>query len=457
MRTAAETALFLSAIMGATELVLCGWIGIGGCLWISLLLYAALLFCAWRRFGGGRHPCFLFLGMLLLFQMGRLIGYAAGATADPFYVVLGTIFPLQVSTAASELVLLIVLLSATCIYAVCSWNVSAVTLPAGQGRQWLGPSYALLALTFPFVVFKNWQYLQFIRSHGGYLAIFTQSQDVLESAGSAVRLLSLLASNAFLLVYILERNRKRLAWVTAAFLSTSVLELAIGMRGKVFLLLITLWFLRNLKTGHKFRLGMLAIVGVVGSLMAVAIGGFREMHSTALIGPAGFVAGQGVSMGVTQVAIDKRELFAPHVRSYAKSEILEAFFPLSHFGQGELFDSDISVYLNPAAFRQGYGAGSSYLAEAWIAGRIVGVLVASVLIGLLLRWLHTLGRSWIGAVIVGVLLPSVIYLPRTQILSPLATALKSGIAFLLVIPCLWFLRFLLDLIDDTPHEAEPAA
>ncbi|HEY3705342.1 MAG TPA: O-antigen polysaccharide polymerase Wzy [Terracidiphilus sp.] len=452
MTTATEATLLLSAVLIATLAVLCHWVDLTGCLWISLALYALLVYLAWRRFGGGRHPCFLFLGMILLFQMGRLIGYVAGAAPDPFEVVVQTLLPLQVSAAASEITLLIILLSATCVYAVCSWNVAPVTLRPGAGRQWLRAAYALLALTFPFVLYKNYEYLQFIRSHGGYLAIFTQSQDVAESAGGAVRLLSLFAYNAFLLVYVLERNGKRLAWVTTAFLSTSVLELAIGMRGKVFLFLITLWFLRNLKTGRKFRLGTLVAVALAGSFLAVAISGFREMRSTALIGPAGFVVGQGISMGVTQIAVEDRQLFAPHVRSYMESELLQAFYSAPHFGQGELFDNDISVYLNAAAYRQGFGAGSSYLAEAWIAGGIAGVIVASVLIGLLLRWLHTLGRHWIGAVAVAILLPSVIYLPRAQMLSPLATALKNGIAFVPMIPCLWFLRYLLELFDNSRPE-----
>jgi len=444
MSTATQTAFYLAALLVAVVLVLCGVLGLTACLWISLVLYASLLFLSWRRFGGGRHPCFLFLGMLLLFQMGRLVGYALGATRDPFDVVVQTLIPIQVSAASSEITLLLILLSATCIYAVCAWNAVPVVLRAGNGQQWLASCYVLLALSFPFVLLKNYEYFQFIRSHGGYLAIFTQSQDVADSAGALVRIMSLVAANAFVLVYVLERRGACLAWVTAAYISTSVLELAIGLRGKVFLFLITLWFIHNLKTGKPFRLRTLAIVGLAASSAAVAISGFREMRSTVLVGPAGFVAGQGISMGVTQVAIEYRPLFEPHVPSYLRSEILQAFYSGSHFEQGQFFDNDISVFLNADAFQQGFGAGSSYLAEAWIAAGIAGVVCASLLIGLLLRWLHALGRQWIGAVVLAILLPSVIYLPRAQLLSPIAALLKNGIVFVLMIPCLWIVRFLLD-------------
>lgn len=463
MTAALEPAALLAALLVSAALVISGAVGLYGSLWITLALYTTLLALAWRRFGGGRHPCFLFLGMLILFQLGRLIGYAFGATQDPFAVEVQTVIPIHVSPAASELTLLIVLLSAICIYATCAWNVRPATLLPGWEQSWLPACYILLALAFPFVLYKNYVYLQFIRIHGGYLAIFTDSQAIAESAGGLVRLMSLVAYNVFILVFLIERRRTPLIFVTAAYLSTSVLELAIGLRGKVFLFLLTLWFLRNLKTGRGFRLVTLGMVGLAASMGAVAISGFREMRTTAMVGPAGFVAGQGISMGVTQVAIQYRPLFTPHVPTYAKNEVLQAFYPGSHFGQGEIFDNDISVFLNAAAFKAGFGTGSSYLAEAWIVGQsaavsLFSVLIASILIGLALRWLHAISSHFLGAVVVAILLPGVIYLPRAQILSPIAAGLKNGIVFVLIVPALWAIRWLLyDRRPALPAPPVPAA
>lgn len=442
MRTATETAVFGGALLVACILVLAGLLPLLGCLWVSLGFFAVLLFRAWQRFGGGRHPCFLFLGMLLLFQMGRLVGYVLGATRDPFDVVVQTLIPIHVSTTTSEITLLLILLSAICIYAVCAWDAPTVVFRAGPEQRWLSACYVLFALTFPFVAYKNFEYFEFLRSHGGYLAIFTDSQAVAESAGGVVRAMSLVAYNAFLLAFIIERNGKRLAILTAIYLSTSVLELAIGLRGKVFLLLLTLWFLRNLKTGKGFRPLTLGIVLLAGSFAAVAISGFREMRHTALVGPGGFIAGQGISMGVTQIAVQYRPLFAPHVNRYFQNEALQAFYPGSHFAQGQLFDNDISVFLNAEAFQAGFGTGSSYLAEAYIAGGVAGVLIASLLIGFALRGLHRLGGSFVGAVALATLLPSFIYMPRAQILGPVAAALKNGPVLLAIIPGLWLIRWL---------------
>ena len=183
MSSALHSALFAAALCISSILVLSEAISLYGCIWISLLLYTGLIILAWRTFGGGRHPCFLFLGMLMLFQMGRLIGYALGATQDPFNVVVATLIPITVSPAASEITVLIVLLSATVIYTVCAWNSPSIVLPPGRAQVWLPACYVLLVASFPFVLYKNYVYLQFIRSHGGYLAIFTDSDAVTKSAG----------------------------------------------------------------------------------------------------------------------------------------------------------------------------------------------------------------------------------------------------------------------------------
>jgi oligosaccharide repeat unit polymerase len=450
MSTAIHTALYLTALLASVVLTLSGVLSLYGCLWLALLLYAGLLALTWRTFDGGRHPCFLFLCMLLLFQMGRLVGYALGAITDPFNVVVATLIPLTVSPATSEITILLVLLSATVIYGVCAWNAPTIVLPPGREQSWLPASYLLLAASFPFVLYKNYVYLQFIRSHGGYLAIFTESDAVAQSAGTLVRVMSLVAANAFLLVYLIERRRGRLALVTSIFLSTSVLELLIGLRGKVFLFLLTLWFLHNLKTGKRFRLVTLATVVLVGSFAAVAISGFREMRSTAVTGPAAFIAGQGISMGVTQIAIQYSPLFHPHAETYLTNELLQAVYPGSHFGQGQLFDNDISVFLNVDAYRAGFGTGSSYLAEAWVAGGLLAALIVSVLIGLALRLLHRIAGHFFGALAVAILLPSLIYLPRAQLLSPIANGLKGVLVFIPMLPVLALIRWLLHEPDLDP-------
>ena len=86
-----------------------------------------------------------------------------------------------------------------------------------MGAAWLPAAYWLFFSTLPFMVYKNYQYLAYISSHGGYLVVFTDNAAVLASAGSVVRVLSFLANNTFLILFIMERRRSRLVPLTILF------------------------------------------------------------------------------------------------------------------------------------------------------------------------------------------------------------------------------------------------
>lgn len=407
---------------------------------LSALLLLLHLGIAWKRFDGGRHPCFLFLGMLLIFQAGRLLGYTAGILPDPFRIELQTAVPFDVSDTSAELTLCVVLLSAVCIYLPCRWNFRSVRFDAGSEQNWLPAAYILLALTFPAVLYKNYQYFDFVRSHGGYLAIYTDSDEVLHTVGFATRLLSLLAYNTFLLIFVMERRRAQLTAVTCLFFSASLIELMIGFRGKVFLLLVTLWFLQNLKTGKRFRLLPLVILAAGLSLLAVLIAGFREDQSVELLGPVGFISTQGISMQVTELAIELKSIFGPHSAAYLWNELVAGLRPGVHFAPGQLFANDLSMTLNPTAYEMGFATGSAYLAEAYLVGGALLVGIASFAIGFTLRCLHNRGTTLRGVVVLAAALPAIIYMPRCGLIEPLATTLKNLGSLAALFPLLWLVR-----------------
>src|ERR1700677_2936893 len=53
---------------------------------LTALLLVTLVVVSWRRFDQGRHPCFLFLSVLLLLQGGRLLTYCLGGEPDPLRI-----------------------------------------------------------------------------------------------------------------------------------------------------------------------------------------------------------------------------------------------------------------------------------------------------------------------------------------------------------------------------------
>jgi len=416
------------------------WMPLGTAVNLSVWFLLGLIFLAWLRFDGGRHPCFLFLGMLLIFQAGRLLGYTFGVLEHPFQIVVQTAYPFDISPESSRITLLLITVSAVCVYLPSRWRFKPLQLDASHAQEWLPTAYFLLMLTFPFLVYKNYLYLSFVRSHGGYLAVFTESDEILKSAGTVVRSLSFVAYNLFLFIFVLERRRRLLIPITIIFFATSAFDLLIGFRGKVFLLILTLWYLNNLKKGAKFRLLPLAISVAVLSLLAVLAAGFRENKEGTLLNPVAFISAQGVSMGVTGAAIEFRNRFKIHAGSYLINSLETAYKPSGQFKEGELFDNDLSIFLNRNAYDLGFGTGSSYLGEAYLAGGILLTIFVSFGIGFSLTFLHRKSSSAAGALVLTLLMPGLIYMPRTGLLEPVAMGVRSLISACVIFGCLWVLR-----------------
>src|SRR5580692_9495361 len=152
---AVEIALPLAVVATTAWLVFLGVLSLDTCIWITLALLFTILFLSWKRFDGGRHPCFLFLGMLLIFQGGRLVGFAAGLIDNPMQIAVSVSSPLSVSTVAAETTLLIIALSAILIYAPCRLGAPSSGFWAGDAQKWLPALYALVLLTLPFAIYKN--------------------------------------------------------------------------------------------------------------------------------------------------------------------------------------------------------------------------------------------------------------------------------------------------------------
>ena len=191
-----------------------------------------------------------------------------------------------------------------------------------------------------------------------------------------------------------------------------MVELIIGLRGKVFLLLITLWFLQKLKTGQRFRLRAMITLVVSLSIIGSLVAGSRENRAAEMMSPLGFISAQGISMQVTEAAVEFRQRFDGHAVSYIGNHLWSGFLPSTELRQLSLHN-DLSMFLNPVSFANGFATGSTYLAECYLAFGILGVLVASIAIGFALRCLHHAGGNFTGAVIVAVVLPCIMYLPRS--------------------------------------------
>jgi hypothetical protein len=82
---AIEVMLLCAGVTVASLCFVVGWVTPNQAVVLTTLFLVLLLGLSWKNFNQGRHPCFLFLGMLLLLQGGRLrIAWAVRMTRCAF-------------------------------------------------------------------------------------------------------------------------------------------------------------------------------------------------------------------------------------------------------------------------------------------------------------------------------------------------------------------------------------
>lgn len=436
-RAALEVAGFLGSIAAAILCFLVGWVAIERAAVLTLFLLLVLISLAWRRFEGG-HPCFLFLSTLTLFQGGRLLAYCAGGETDLFRITLMTAYPFDVSRDVAGMALLSIAVSAICIYVPCRWNYrSVVPLGSGSFERCLPYFYLLLNLSLPVQLYKNFRYYEYVRDHGGYLVIFTDHGGMAASIPVAVRAISLISLPAFVGIFVLESRKRFLRIVTTVYFAVTAPILLTGSRGAVFSLVLSLWYISKVKSGRRAPFYSGAAVGIGLILAGSLIGWFRtgNLDSSELGGAAQFIAGQGASLNVTEVAIAYRERFAPRIFPNLADELQSAFFPTDHanYIAGKNFDADVSFFLNPVAYQMGQGGGSSYVAEAYVAGGLAGVVAVSALLGMLFHDMHLGARSPRLLFLIATTLPDILLMPRGGLLDWVSASFRVGISVFLLL------------------------
>ena len=452
---------FYCLVVGAfTYLALVQLVGLYFCVWGATVLLIILLIMAWRHFHYGRHPVFLFMVMLLIFQAGRLVAYVFGATSNPMRIVVQAPYPIGVDAQSAEIALLLISISAICVYIPCSLFYRVSIMRVRRRPEWIAALYVVIAITYPISIYKSVAYLAYVRSHGGYIEIFTNNAKVLSQAGDVVRFVALLAPIALIVAYIFETSQRIERLVILLYLLLAVLDLLIGMRGKVFSEIVTLWFLHNIKMNKQFYLAGMTVTALVGSILASWIASYRQNQLIGIVSPLRFMAVQGVSMNVTEMAVAYRHLFSRFSMEYLLNGFWNGIRPITTLQQGHLWTIDLSMFLNPVSTRLGFGTASSYLAELYLFGGMIAVVAGSFLIGLIFVKLHQVSSHPWGAVAVGLLLPTLIYLPRLEVLNPLASALKNGLGLVIVMSltfsCEWVNKVILWIIRESRLESQNA-
>jgi hypothetical protein len=425
-----ELAALLAVAIFAAFLHVAGWLGSEGAVVATAGFLIAILIRAWQAFDGGRHPAFLFLCSLSLFQGGRLFGYCFGLCEHPLRVELMTSTPFDPTPETKAVVMLMIVASALAIYAPSRIWHRRLDAVKTVGRAELLPYLRLVFwLTIPVQLLKNFSYFQYARNNGGYLVYFIDHAGLAASVPFWVRAVSLLTLPAFVAVFALETSRRRLYLTAAAYFVSSALILMIGSRGALFGLIPSLWFVAMRKTSKRtpvFKAALLLVgLAVLGAGVGLARhdGERRSMELASLR----FVADQGASINVTEVAVEYRRQFTPYLSSYFSNELMNAFVPgdQGSYRSGERFGSDVAVFLNSKAFDLGFGSGSAYLAEAYVVGGVAAVIAISLGIGCLLHALSRISSRVMGLAWVGLWLPDLLWTPRAGLFDWVSAGIRN--------------------------------
>ncbi|HTZ57188.1 MAG TPA: O-antigen polysaccharide polymerase Wzy [Acidobacteriaceae bacterium] len=452
---------YLLMVAVGTLCFLMGWLTPNGAAVLTVLLLASLIVLAWKRFDGGRHPCFLFLCTLLLFQGGRLVGFCLGVTPDPFAIELFTPAPFSVSREDAGIVLLAIVLSAICVYAPCRWSYRRIQPPGDQDvRRYLPYLYVMFFFTISASLVKNYLYFRYALDNG-YLAFFNDYYRLAATVPLPVRLIALLDLPVFLALFVLETRKKRLWTITVLYFVVAGLYLAAGSRGGTLSLVLVVWYLARIKSSKRARILVPVLLVVVLIGVAVAVDASRDTEAggqSYVLGPIELIAQQGNSLTVTELAIKYQDAFRPHIGSYLFNDLWEMFVPsdISRYVPGGYISWDMVVLLNPSISGMGFGTGGSYLAEMYLLAGLGGVVGLSLLLGYGLNLIYVCSSNAWALIVVAVILPSFLLMPRGDNLAWLSTLMRNAILFCPLLAGWWLFSLLSSLRGASPRTLPPA-
>jgi len=434
---ALEVLSYLGVVGVGTLCFLMGWLGPDGAIVLTVLLLTSLIVLSWVRLDRGRHPCFLFLCMLMLFQGGRLIAYCLGAEPQPMRVVLmGTNFDLP--RDEQGLALLCVSLAAICIYVPSRWMFRYVAPPDTRPVQkYLPYLWLLFFLSMPVQLFKNYRYFQYAQEHGGYLSIFLTHEAIASTVPFVVRVIPLVAFPAFVAIFVFEQRKFPRYLATILYFASASLILALGARGNVISLILVLWWVARVKSQKRSRIVLLAIFVMALIFIGDAVRQSRENieENSVRFSALDAVSIEGAPLNMTEMAIKYRSYFSPYSGSYMLRELQNGFVAgdRATYYRGEALDFDASVLLSPRFFSLGGSVASSYIGEAYVAGSVPAVILVSLGIGFGLAAVYKYSSNAPLMFFFAMGLPQIILMPRSQLLDWLSVFMRNTISIALLV------------------------
>jgi oligosaccharide repeat unit polymerase len=292
---------------------------------------------------------------------------------------------------------------------------------------------------------QSFLFLRYFLSGGSYYDLYTLGPDAVGFPG-----LSFFASLLFygylgILLSLAGKNstaasRRRFAW-TLFFIALSIFGLARGSRGEVFTqLLVGLWlfsYTRGKAVSVKaWIIFGIALVGLSQAVSTLREGGEATESDNVLTKAAEwFVYTQGLSGELVAPAhayfgigpSNLRFVFSPLLAPARR--VFDPSFGSQTVEYGEssgLLSHELAFRASPASYLEGHAAGSTYLAEAYCAMGMAGVVACTgVLVWLVLRGPQLIRRSRSAVFVFSASLPYILFVPRESLLYPIMPTVKA--------------------------------
>ena len=360
--------------------------------YVEVLKYEVILFYFWcfiSMFGKLKFMSlyFLFLFSFGLFILSRLfldiLGEAKFEYADMF-------FKQYFSLHTQKVILSYILFFLISVHA----GATAFTgnKPAAESARTIKPNarlekfgLRLFWIYLPIVLAKIWIQFSFVLEHG-YLAIFSGEMENIDfpfwMAGA-----SSIFDLAFVCILIAIPARKKFISIALIYLFIQLFSSLIGGRGKFILsVLFVLWYyykVFDLKFKIKNILYLLTFVVIFSqSVSAIRVKDEKLLQNNPLYS---FFYEQGNSVLVLGHMVNYKDEFVntgpPYI--WGGLNFRSGQNTIEHLKRTNSLASELTYFLSPRSYLEGYGIGSSILGELYDLG-ILGMLIIAFALGSLI-------------------------------------------------------------------------
>jgi oligosaccharide repeat unit polymerase len=411
-------------------------------LYIDILKYEILLFFIWCFISMYKRLKLTSLYFLFLFSFGLFIlsrifldilGLCKFEYANMFF---DTYFSLETQKNLLGYILFILIsVNFGALNFIKSGNNKNEILDIIQPNKSVGKiGIFLFILIFPIILAKNYIQFSFVLAHG-YLSIFSGEMDKINyplymTGASSIFDISIM------LILVSKPNKKLFLIVAIFYLFVQLINSFTGGRGRFILsILFIIWYYYKVYD-LKIKIRSIVYFLIFIILFSQTISALRSNQDISLNkNPLySFFYEQGTSILVLGHMVNSKDKFvntgAPYI--LAGLNFNTGSNTIKHLKETNSLASELTYFLSPQSYLNGYGIGSSFLGELYDLG-ILGTLIITCLLGGFIVWFDANIMNKPSLFFFSMLIvQQILWMPRGSLLPEYKRIIVFLIAFLIL-------------------------